>query len=53
MQVAFISNNKLYISIAQVMHMLTIGEKSVAEGGEGFVDITVKNGGQRAIWRAN
>ena len=52
-QVAFISNNKLYISIAQIMHMLTIGEKSVAEGGEGFVDITVKNGGQRAIWRAN
>lgn len=52
-EVAYISNNKLYISIGQIMHMLTIGEKSVASGGEGFVDIITKNGGQRAVWRAN
>lgn len=52
-EVAYISNNKLYISIAHVMDVLTIGEKAVALGGEGFTDMWTSNGGFRGVWRAS
>lgn len=52
-EVAFISNNKLYIKIAQVLDILTVGDKSVAEGGDGFVDMDTSSGGLRASWRAS
>ena len=46
-EIAYISNNKLYISIAQVMDILTIGNAN-----DGYVDIDTKEGGLRASWRA-
>lgn len=52
-EVAYISNNKLYIRATQILEILTIGEKSVADGGNGFTDITTINGGQTALWRAS
>lgn len=47
-EIAFISNNKLYISVAQIMDVLTIG--NVAEG---FVDMDTAACGLRASWRAS
>jgi len=47
-EVAYISNNKLYISIAQVMDILTIGSAA-----EGYVDMDTKADGLRASWRAS
>ena len=46
-EVAYISNNKLYISVAQVMDILTIGNAT-----EGYVDLDTKLSGLRASWRA-
>lgn len=50
-EVAYISNNKLYITTAQVLEKLTVGDKAVSQGGTGFTDIVTRNGGQTAIWR--
>ena len=47
-EVAYISNNKLYISVAQVMDILTIGSAA-----EGYVDLDTKVNGLRASWRAS
>jgi len=47
-EVAYISNNKLYISVAQVMDILTIGSAA-----EGYVDMDTRADGLRASWRAS
>lgn len=59
-EVAYIQYNRLYISIAEVMDVLTIGQgDDPANGitGTGFTDIKTSKystgGGISAIWRAN
>lgn len=55
-EVAYISGNKLYITDAHVLNLLTIGKDSVANGSEGFVDLDTvysdSSGGLMAMWRA-
>ena len=47
-EVAYLSNNKLYITNAEIIDVLTVGNPT-----DGYVDIDTKDGGQRASWRAN
>ena len=55
-EVAYISGNKLYITDAHVLNLLTIGKDSVTNGSEGFVDLDTvysdSSGGLMAMWRA-
>ena len=47
-EVAYIQYNRLYISIAEIKKMLTIGNPEV-----GYTDIDTQNGGLSFVWRAN
>ena len=46
-EVAYIQYNRLYISVAEIMDTLTIGNSAV-----GYTDIQTKNNGVSAVWRA-
>ena len=46
-EVAYIQYNKLYIKVAEITDMLTIGNSGV-----GYTDTVTKNNGVSAVWRA-
>ena len=52
-EVAYISNNQLYIANAQVLHGMVIGDGPVSEGKDGYVAMDTTDGGLRASWRAS
>lgn len=47
-EIAYISNNKLYIAAAEVIDVMTIGNAA-----EGYVDMDTTASGLRASWRAS
>jgi hypothetical protein len=52
-EVAYLSNNKLYIKTGHILDILTIGDKPVVQGGDGFFDMDTVAGGLRGSWRAS
>lgn len=53
-EVAYIQYNKLYISAAEVIDILTIGNTDPQKGPVvGFTDIKTGSNGVSAVWRAN
>ena len=52
-EVAYLSNNKLYIKTGHILDVLTIGDKPVVQGGDGFFDMDTVAGGLRGSWRAS
>ena len=52
-EVAYLSNNKLYIKTGHILDILTIGDKPIVQGGDGFFDMDTVAGGLRGSWRAS